>query len=144
MPLPKYPALFAAALLLSLAARAGENLLDDPSFEQPKDRDQFGLVFAKWSGWKYEGDCAFEVGRIAHTGKTSALLVGASVPKIRLRAPDRALAPGRYRTTAFLRGLDIGTGNWNQTTEFMFDEKYIPLGKNDTFGWTRLTYVGGC
>jgi len=37
-----------------------ENLVDDPSFEVPKERDRFGLVFAKWSGWKYEGDCSFE------------------------------------------------------------------------------------
>ena len=24
----------------------------------------------------------------------------------------------------------------------MFDGKYIPLDKNGTFGWTKLTYVG--
>jgi hypothetical protein len=31
----------------ALAAEPGRNLLDDPSFEIPKDPDQFGLVFAK-------------------------------------------------------------------------------------------------
>jgi hypothetical protein len=129
----------ACAFLLGTAA--AENLIDDPSFEQTKDRDQFGLVFAKWGGWKYEGDCTFEVGRVAHGGKASCLLVGASAPKIRVTAPDRELEPGRYRTTAFLRGVEIGLGVWNQTTEFMFDGRYIPLGKNGTFGWTKLTYV---
>ena len=133
---------WASVVLLGVAARAGENLIEDPSFEQPKDRDQFGLVFAKWGGWKYEGDCAFEVGRVAHSGKSSCLLFGANEPKIRVTVPERELAPGRYRTTACIRGVEIGTGVWNQTTEFMFDGKYIPLAKNGTFGWTKLTYVG--
>ena len=98
----------------------------DPSFEQPKDKDQFGLVFAKWGGWKYEGDCEFAVGRVAHSGRSSCLLVGRSEPKIRV-VQLRDLEPGRYRMTAYIRGLDIGVGVWNQTTEFMFDGKYIPL-----------------
>lgn len=132
---------FRAALLFLSAAQDGGNLIEDPSFEIIKDRDSFGLVFAKWGGWKYEGDCSFEVGRVARTGKSSALLVGLSQPKIRLAAPDRELPPGRYRITAFLRGVEIGLGVWNQTTEFMFDGKYMALGKNGTFGWTPLSYV---
>jgi hypothetical protein len=131
----------AVSLVLLVSAQAQENLLEDPSFEQPKDKDQFGLVFAKWGGWKYEGDCEFAVGRVAHSGRSSCLLLGRSEPKIRV-VQLRDLEPGRYRMTAYIRGLDIGVGVWNQTTEFMFDGKYIPLGKNGTFGWTRLTYVG--
>lgn len=131
-----------ALLLLSpgFSAEPGPNLLEDPSFEIPKDRDQFGLVFAKWGGWKYEGDCAFAVGRIARTGRHSCCLVGGAGAKIRV-VQLRDLQPGRYQITAYLRGLDIGTGIWNQTTEFMFDGRYMPLKKNGTFGWTRLTYV---
>jgi len=129
-------------MLIGLAvARAGENLIEDPSFEMPKEADQFGLVFEKWGGWKYEGDCQFAVGRIAHSGKSSSLLIGRSSPKIRIRQ-EHELEPGLYRITAFLRGLDIGAGTWNATTEFMFDERYMQLQKNGTFGWTRLTYVG--
>ncbi|MBM4093865.1 MAG: hypothetical protein FJ276_31335, partial [Planctomycetes bacterium] len=116
------------------------NLLEDPSFEIPKERDQFGLVFAKWGGWKYEGDCSFSVGQVARTGKHSCLLVGGSGAKIRA-VQLRDLEPGRYQVTAYLRGLDIGTGYWNATTEFMFDGKYMQLNKNGTFGWTKLTYV---
>ncbi|MHB1037430.1 MAG: zinc ribbon domain-containing protein [Pirellulales bacterium] len=121
---------------------AGEatNLLEDPSFEIPKEKDQFGLVFAKWGGWKYEGDCDFRVGQVARTGKHSCLLVGGTGAKIRVRQP-RDLEPGRYRITAYLRGLDIGSGLWNATTEFMFDDKYMQLKKNGTFGWTKLSYV---
>jgi hypothetical protein len=117
-----------------------DNLVADPSFEIVKNRDQFGWVFAKWQGWNYEGDCSFEVGDVPHTGKTSALLICSSPGKIRI-AQTQDLEPGRYRIAAYIRGLDIGTGIWNQTTEFMFDGKYIPLNKNGVFGWTRLTYV---
>ncbi len=121
--------------------RENGNLLEDPSFEITKDKDQFGLVFAKWGGWNYEGDCEFRVGQVAHTGKHSCLLFGGSAPKIRV-AQNVALEPGRYRITAYLRGLDIGTGTYGMSTEFMFDGNYVPLNKKGTFGWTRLTYVG--
>ena len=131
----------AIGLAGALAVQAGQNLIPDPSFEETKDRDHFGLVFKKWSGWKYDGDCAFEVGAIAHSGQHSCLLAGYSSPKIRVRANEQDLEPGRYRVTAFLRGLDIGSGAYNATTEFMFAEQYIPLAKNGTFGWTPLTYV---
>lgn len=117
-----------------------DNLIDDPSFEIVKSRDQFGWVFAKWGGWNYEGDCSFEVGEVAHTGKTSALLFCSTAGKIRI-AQSKDLEPGRYRITAYIRGLDIGTGTWNLNTEFMFAGKYIQLKKAGTFGWTRLTYV---
>lgn len=139
--------LLAIAALLGLFsppvfAAESKNLLADPSFEEPRAApDQFGLVFSKWGGWKYEGDCAFRVGRIAHGGKTSCLLVGSSQPKIRVTQEQKDLGPGRYQVTAWIRGLDIGEGIWRQTTELAFDGKYLPLKKNGTFGWTPLRYV---
>ena len=116
-------------------------MVADPSFEMVKDKDQFGFVFQKWGGWIYEGDCEFRVGRVAHTGRHSCLLFGGAAPKIRV-AQNVELLPGRYRVTAYLRGLDIGTGTYGTSTEFMFDGRYLPLRKNGTFGWTKLTYVG--
>jgi hypothetical protein len=116
------------------------NLIDDPSFEITKDRDQFGHVFAKWDGRIYEGDCKFEVGLVPRKGATSALLSCASEGKIRIDQ-QHDLEPGRYSVTAYIRGLEIGTGTYDQDTEFMFNEKYFPLKKKGTFGWTRLTYV---
>ena len=130
-----------AAALAAAVAVGGENLLEDPSFEAAKERDRWGNVFVKWGGWKYEGDCEQRVGLIARAGKHSALLYGGAAPKIRI-AQNRDREPGRYRITAWLRGLDVGLGTWNMTTEFMFDAKYIQLKKNGTFGWTKLTYVG--
>jgi hypothetical protein len=96
-------------LLSSVCALAQDNLLEDPSFELTKDKDQFGLVFAKWGGWKYEGDCEFAVGRVAHSGRTSCLLKAGAAPKIRV-AQLRDLEPGRYQVTAWVRGLEIGVG----------------------------------
>ncbi len=136
------PLVFAVILLavFTPSSLPADNLIANPSFEQVKNRDQFGGVFEKWEGYKYEGDCSFEVGQVPHTGKTSALLLCNSPGKIRIAQPQD-LKPGRYRITAYIRGLDIGGGAWNSTTEFMFDDKYIPLRKGGTFGWTRLTYV---
>jgi hypothetical protein len=131
-----------AALFFGILARRQQgNLLADPSFEMTKRKDQFGLVFSKWGGWKYEGECDFRVGEVAHSGKHSCLLYGGIGAKIRV-AQNVELSPGRYRVTAYLRGLDIGKGMYNWTTEFMFDGKYQQLNKNGSFGWTRLTYVG--
>jgi hypothetical protein len=124
------------------AARAGENLLPDPSFEQTKTKDRWGHVFEKWGGWVFDGTCEFRASDLARTGKHSLLIVGTDRPKIRAWPVEFTLEPGRYRVTAYLRGLDIGTGEYDQTTEFMFAEKYMPLKKNGTFGWSRLTYVG--
>lgn len=126
--------------MASLNGFAEKNLLENPSFELIKPKDTIGIPFEKWTGWKYEGGAQFEVGQVAHKGAHSALLLGNSSPKIRIWQ-ERELKPGRYRVSAFIRGLDIGTGVWNQTTEFMFNNEYMQLDKNGTFGWTPLTYV---
>src|SRR5205085_11411992 len=106
------PVAHALCLLLGAAgaARCGDNLVPDPSFEQPKPKDRWGHVFARWSGWIYEGACEFRVSDLAHTGKHSLLMVGGTSPKVRAWPDQFVLAPGRYRVTAYLRGLDIGTG----------------------------------
>ncbi|MFV2067155.1 MAG: glycoside hydrolase domain-containing protein [Pirellulales bacterium] len=141
-------ALIVALLVGSASAVYGgsevpENLVPDPSFELPRPGgpDQFGHVFEKWSGWKYEGECAFRIGTVARTGRNSMLIVGGSQAKIRAWPANMVLEPGRYRIRAYIRGLDIGTGIYHQTTEFMFNGKYMKLEKNGTFGWTPLAYV---
>ena len=135
-------ALLCAVFASAWTALAAANLLPDPSFEQPMPKNRFGHVFMHWSGWIYEGQCEFRVSDIAHSGKHSLLIAGGTTPKIRACPAHFTLDAGRYRITAWLRGLDIGNGVWNQNTEFMFEEKYIPLKKNGTFGWTPLTFVG--
>ena len=112
-------------------------------FELTKEKDQFGLVFAKWGGWKYEGECEFRVGQVLPRAlSTRVCCLAGSAPRFgwpRIWISNRE---GIGVVSAYLRGLDIGTGTYNATTEFMFDGKYIQLQKNGTFGWTKLTYVG--
>jgi hypothetical protein len=142
---PSLPSwLFAVTLLFTVtgAGQAADNLAPDPSFEKPKPRDRFGHVFERWGGWIYEGECEFRASELARTGKYAMLLVGGNRPKIRAWPTGLTLEPGRYRVTAYLRGLDIGAGPYGETTELMFSGNYIPLRKNGTFGWSKLTYVG--
>ena len=89
-----------------------DGLIPDPSFEIPMARDQQGRVFAKWDGWNWSRDCEFRVSTIARTGKHACLLFCANRPKIRISREHKNLAPGRYRITGYIRGLDIGMGEW--------------------------------
>jgi len=116
------------------------NLAANPSFEILKERDPAGSMFAGWEASEPDGDCSLSVGMVAHSGRTSALLDCASAGKIRI-GQRRELAPGRYSISAYLRGLDIATGDGNRAIGFAFDGLSIDLGKSGTFGWTRLTYV---
>lgn len=129
-------------MAVGLGSLYGQNLLKDPSFENTKSRDRWGLVFSDWGGNIYEGASRFEVGTISHAGKTSGLIVGDIGGKIRFSSGSMKLEPGRYRLTAWLRGLDIGQGRWGTTIDFTADaEQYFSFRKNGTFGWTPLTYV---
>jgi hypothetical protein len=146
MPSPLRPLARALAVAFILTAApdvpAGENLVPDPSFEEPMTKDRYGHVFARWTGWIYEGECEFRVSDLARTGKHSLLMVGGTGTKIRAWPDKFILDPGRYKITAYLRGLDVGKGRWGETTEFMFAGKYMSLKKGGTFGWSRMTYVG--
>jgi len=118
-----------------------KNLLENPSLEKTEKTPKLGTFFQGWLLFKYEGSSSFKIGSLAHDGKKSCLLIGEIMPKVRLLKARIKLGPGRYRMTAYLRGFEIGTGKWGRTTEFMFNEKYMQLNKNGTFGWTKLTYV---
>lgn len=128
------------------ALAMAQNLVTNPSFEEVDkvvlDRnDGKGQPFANWIYKVWEGQCELRSSPIAHSGKTSALLVGGMAPKQRIWQVNE-LEPGRYRVTAYIRGLDLGKGNFGATTEFMFNEVYMPLGKEGTFGWSKVTFVG--
>jgi len=120
-----------------------QNLIKDPSFENTKPRDRWGLVFSDWRGWIYAQPAEFRVGRIGRTGNTSCEIKGGRNCKIRLQSQPMELEPGRYRMRAYIRGLDIGPGKWRRPNDFSvwFDDKFPNLKKSGTFGWTPLTYV---
>ena len=136
--------LFAALVMATGRAhgRAPGNLLQDPSFEMTKDKDRFGLVFARWGGWNVRGRLRVpgRPGR-AHAAGTRACCSAGRAPRSAL-AQNVELDPGRYRITAYLRGLDIGTGTYGMTTEFMFDGKYHPAPQERHVRLDQLTYVG--
>ncbi len=115
--------------------------IPDPSFEHPKPRDRFGLVFAHWDGWTYESDARFEVSPIARTGRSSIVMVGGNAPKIRIFKKLEELPLGRYRIKAYIRGLDIQPHPYDRSIEFAFDGRHMPLGKHGDFGWTPITFV---
>lgn len=134
------------ALIWLAVARANAqdspNLLPDPSIEQTRPKNQFGIPFALWSGWIFEGSCEFRNGSIARTGKSSAELVGLQSPKLRLYSPTVTLEPGRYRFSCYVRGLDIAPGQWGACEDVNFaDDRYYSLKRAGTFGWTRLEIV---
>ena len=99
-------------------------------------------MFPGWSSWLWHGDARVELGTIARTGKRSCLLRSDGDAKIRIFRHHKQLVAGRYRVTAYIRGLDIGTGKWKQSTEFAFAGRYFQLGRRGSFGWSKLTYVG--
>ncbi len=139
--------LLAVAVLVCLPgtfcpAQNEANLLPDPSIEETKDKDQFGIPFARWGGWIFEGAGEFRNGRVARTGETCAEIVGAQGGKVRLYTPAVAVEPGRYRFSCYIRGLDIGTHAWGLSEDFSFaDEQYVNAERTGTFGWTRVEMV---
>ena len=139
---------FLVAVLTLLAGAAGlpaqpaANLLPDASIEETRPKNQFGVPYARWNGWIFEGACEFRNARLARTGKTCAEIVGAQAGKIRLYTPAVALEPGRYRFSCYIRGLDVGVHAWGLSEDVNFaDDIYHPLKKSGTFGWTRLEIV---
>ena len=73
-------------------AQSAENLLPDPSIEAIQSPNQFGIPYAKWSGWLYEGSGVFRNGKVAHSGRTSAEMRGTSGVKMRLYSPTVSAA----------------------------------------------------
>jgi len=137
----------AAACAAALAAsdvrgQGAANLLPDPSVEETQPPNQFGIPYARWGGWLFEGAGEFRNGKVARTGATSAELVGGQGAKLRVYSPPVTVEPGRYRFSCYLRGLDIGTHAWGLSEDASFaDEQYYQLKKTGTFGWTRLEIV---
>src|SRR5262249_49373943 len=120
----------------------GDNLLPDPSIEETQPPNRFGIPYRRWSGWMFEGAGTFRNGKVAHSGTTSAELVGAPGCKFRLYSPAVSVEPGRYGVSCWIRGLDIGVHAWGLSEDVNFgDETYHPLKKSGTFGWTRLEIV---
>ena len=136
------------ALLLSIAMplQAGENLVLNPSFETVNPADPNGQIFENWEHNIPDPPAAKYVSSIAHSGGHSCLLVGDVLSKTGIYTPDKALLkpePGRYRSRFYLRGMDIGIGEYGGAEFFSCgpEGKFFGFKKTGNFGWTPLTYV---
>lgn len=139
----RHPLRRLAVLLTLLAPSYGQNLLPDPSCEAVQAPNQFGIPFARWNGWKFEGDCQVRAGKIARTGFHSAELVGGQGAKVRVYPPAVTVPPGKYRFTCWLRGLDLTGGAYRFTHDVAFadDSKYATLTLPGSWAWRQLTWV---
>ncbi len=140
--------LFAGALLFLVSStspsEAADNLLADPSFEHTQAVDRFGKVFPEWDGWIYGPPASFQAGSIARTGATSCEMVAGRGGKIRIFSRKLDLVPGRYKLTAYLRGLDVVPVAYGSTVDFSvgLSEKFPNIKElSGTFGWRSFTYV---
>ncbi len=126
------------------AASAADNLIPDPSFENTQAADRQGRVFPEWDGWIFAEPGKFEASSIARSGTTSCEMISGRGGKIRMFTKKLDVPPGRYRLTAWLRGLDVIPGAYGATADFSvgLTEQFPPLKDiSGTFGWRPLTYV---
>lgn len=121
---------------------SAQNLIKNPSFEQLRAKPtQFGHLFEEQGGWVYESPGKVAVGAIAHTGKYSYEIVNGKGGKTRYSSSELKLEPGRYRVTAFIRGLEI-IGTYPSAMDVQVcDGNYHPIKVPQTFGWTKVTHV---
>lgn len=141
---------FCVCLVLAVFAWAGQlapaadNLIPDPSFEKSQSADRQGRVFPEWDGWVFAEPGKFEASGIAHSGATSCEMIAGRGGKIRIFTKKLDAPPGRYRLTAWLRGLDVIPGAYGATADFSvgLTEKFPALKDlSGTFGWRPFTYV---
>lgn len=120
-----------------------ENLIDNPSFEKHRAPDRFGRPFEWWGGWSFDPGAKFGVGKVARTGTASCLLDAGPGQKIRMTTPAIKISPGRYRLTAYFRGLDVAPGSTDTSIDLFIPQgnRHFNLRRYGTFGWSKMTYV---
>ena len=91
--LPLSVGLLVAALAAPAGAQGAASLMPDPSIEAVQQKNQFGVPYAMWGGWIFEGSPEFRNGKVARTGSTCAEIIGAQGGKIRLYTPTITVEP---------------------------------------------------
>ncbi|MCM8784922.1 MAG: DUF6067 family protein [Candidatus Omnitrophica bacterium] len=128
-------------LLFNVFSFTETNLLLDPSIEEIIPKNQFGIPYAKWSGWIFEGIAEFRNGKIARNGNTSAEMLNGLNSKIRLYTPKMKLTPGKYKFSFYVRGIDIQK-RWGTTLDLNFiDNTYHKIPLEGDFDWTKVEIV---
>lgn len=130
----------AVVLLLGTCASswAGENILGNGGFETT---DAAGAAFAKWTTWKWEGECQVGVDTgIKHGGKSSFVMSGSGPCKIAVHQAVATQA-GFYKLSGYVRGINLKEGQWGNGVVISMESKgkellnNLPLG---TYGWRKF------
>ncbi|MGB9677631.1 MAG: hypothetical protein ACPLZ9_03345, partial [Candidatus Ratteibacteria bacterium] len=116
-------------------------MLPDPSIEEIRPKNQFGIPYGKWGGWIFEGIAEFRNGKIARTGKTCAEILNGFNSKIRLYTPKVHLSPGVYKFSFFVRGIDVQK-KWGTSIDLNFiDDVYHKVPLEGDFDWTKVEII---
>lgn len=140
-------AIFISLLFVSIfSAIAEEIVIDDPGFEQPFDNapNKFGQVFKFWPGWIFSSPCEMRIGRIAHSGKSSGMIVCETGGCARFSNAKQEIEPGRYRLTFYVRSLDISPSPEKESLSVCFyDNKWYEQFADfaGSCGWRKVTHV---
>lgn len=127
--------------LFILCLFAEENLLPDPSIEEIRPKNQFGIPYSKWSGWIFEGIAEFRNGKIARSGNTCAEILNGHNSKIRLYTPKVKLSPGKYRFSFYVRGIDVQKRLGTSMDLNFIDNIYYKIPLEGDFDWTKVEII---
>jgi hypothetical protein len=117
------------------------NLLPDPSIEEVKPKDQFGIPYQRWGGWIFEGIAEFRNGKIARSGKTCAEILNGHNSKVRLYTPKVKLSQGVYKFSFYIRGIDVQK-KWGCSIDLNFvDNNYYKVPLEGDFDWTKVEII---
>jgi len=138
--------LLALGLLLLVTVSAGcgqRNLVENPSFEACVATADPAKSCPGWGGWVHEVPAHFALANFGHHSAHSRELVAESDGKIRLHSNRISLSPGRYQLRFYLRGLSIRPARHTPGLDFSvgYDDRFFPLTKAGSFGWTPVTYI---
>ncbi|HCE46053.1 MAG TPA: hypothetical protein DET40_21120 [Lentisphaeria bacterium] len=137
---------FILLMLMGAVMPADEIAIDDPGFEQPLENapNKFGQAFRFWPGWIFSGPSEMRVGNIAHSGKTSGMIVCDKGGCARFFNEEKEILPGRYRLTFYIRSLDVVPGPGNECLSMNFYDNRWHQQFADfagSCGWRKVTHV---
>ena len=138
--------LFITISSLTQLTISAEITIKDPSFEKPfpDGSNKFGQAFPAWPGWIFAQPGKMQVSKLAHSGKTSGMIICEPGACIRFFNDEKEIAPGRYRLTFYVRGLDIEPGQYDSTVSISsYDGKWHQKNPklSGNFGWTKVALV---
>ena len=113
-----------ALLLAQGRVGAQQNLLPDPSVEETQPPNRFGIPIASGAAGYSRARERSATAR-SRRGQDQRGDGGAPGVKMRLYSPPVTVAPGRYRFSCCIRGLDVGVHAWGLSEDVNFADEPI-------------------